>query len=551
MVEHLEKTFGDRIAGYYIEGHNTSEWFYVYSNIDVLNGFSLADRTAWRRWLTRQYGSDETLRRAWADRKVTLATAEVPSAKARRAAPNGVFRDPATERAIIDWGQYQQEAMADDACRLAHVVRTASGGRKLVMLFYGYLYEFSAWNGPAPTGHYALRRVLDCPDIDIVQSVVSYFDRESGGGAPSISVPESIALAGKMSLSEDDSRTYLSFWNPSPNEYKPDTIEETLEVLTRNVAQMSLRNMASWWRDLTFRGWFNDARMWDRMKQLDALDEAMIKAPTPYRPEVAAVVDEHSMMMVAAGGEPVTKPVVFEARVALGRMGAPYGQYMLDDVAAGRVKAKLYVFHNAWRLSGKQRESILKATSGAARVWCYAPGYFDDDNVSPRAMRELTGFQLKPVQPKSAAAMPTQAGKRLGILHPLGGGPPPKPLLAAADATGDEVLATYDDGSPAVAMRCSDGGASIFVGAPGMSAELLRAAARSAGVHLFSEVDCNVYANGRFLAVHASKGGNVPVNVGRKVHVTDLLTGQTVGAGPKLTLSLKRGKTMILRLEDE
>ena len=36
----------------------------------------------------------------------------------------------------------------------------------LILFFYGYVFEFAAVpNGPATSGHYALRRVLDSPDI--------------------------------------------------------------------------------------------------------------------------------------------------------------------------------------------------------------------------------------------------------------------------------------------------------------------------------------------------------------------------------------------------
>ena len=43
--------------------------------------------------------------------------------------------------------------MSQCVCDLAHAVRTASGGRKLVVFFYGYLFEFAAApNGPLGLG---------------------------------------------------------------------------------------------------------------------------------------------------------------------------------------------------------------------------------------------------------------------------------------------------------------------------------------------------------------------------------------------------------------
>ena len=85
------------------------------------------------------------------------------------------------------------------------------------------------------------------------------------------------------------------------------------------------------------------------------------------------------------------------------------------------------------------------------------------------------------------------------------------------------------------------------MGVPGLTAELLRLAAKRAGVHLYAETDCNVFANGPFVTLHASVDGPVTLNTGAKAPVVDMLTGERVGAGPKLTLTLKRGETRVLR----
>jgi beta-galactosidase len=128
----------------------------------------------------------------------------------------------------------------------------------------------------------------------------------------------------------------------------------------------------------------------------------------------------------------------------------------------------------------------------------------------------------------------------LGIAQPL------EPLFAVADASADETLATYADGSAAVALRERGDERSLFVGAPGLTSELLRLAARSGKVHLFTQADCNVYANGPYLVLHASQDGPLEVDTGRVGPVHDLLTGQPLGAGPKLVLPLKKGDTRIL-----
>jgi hypothetical protein len=298
--------------------------------------------------------------------------------------------------------------------------------------------------------------------------------------------------------------------------------------------------------DLGATGWFEDRRMWDQMARLKALDDPLLKAPSPFQPEVAAVVDEQSMIRVAFGGDLVTRPGVYEVRRPLGRMGTPYGQYLLDDLTAGRVDAKMFVFLNAWCLSSEQRRQILDATRGKVRVWCYAPGYQEPDGVDIDAMRELTGFKLARVSPGKAWAEPTESGRELGLTVGFGVQKAVVPVFAAADATAGETLATYPDGSTAVALRQTSDGWSLFTGPPGLTPKLLRVAARKASVHLFTDTDCNVYANGSYVVLHASQDGPVQVDTGRRGLIVDLLSGEQLGQGPKITLPMEFGETRVL-----
>ncbi len=359
LVSHLKARFRDHVAGYHPCGQNTGEWFYEGTWETPLSSYAVADQIAWRVWLKGRYRFDSALQGAWQDAKATLETASAPSPALRHAAPAGVFRDPARERALIDWAECQQEAMSQCVCDLAHAVREASGGRKLVVFFYGYLFEFAAVpTGPPVSGHYALRRLLDSPDIGILCSPISYFDRGLGQGAPSMTAAESVALAGKMWLNEDDTRTYLGAGDVPGAIDTVSTLEDTNRELVRNVGQEAIRNFGTWWMDLGATGWFNDPRMWREMARLKAIDEPLLEHPSGFRPEVAAVIDELAMLRLAAGSTVVTGPGVYEVRAQLGRMGAPYGQYLLDDVLAGRVHARLFIMLNAWRLTEQERTTL-------------------------------------------------------------------------------------------------------------------------------------------------------------------------------------------------
>jgi hypothetical protein len=91
------------------------------------------------------------------------------------------------------------------------------------------------------------------------------------------------------------------------------------------------------------------------------------------------------------------------------------------------------------------------------------------------------------------------------------------------------------------------GGWSLFVGAPGLTSDLLRLAARKAGVHLYSQTDCNVYANGPIVALHAAQDGPITLDTAHRGPIHDALSGDLLGSGPRLTLPLKNGETRVLR----
>jgi len=548
LVAYLEKNWGEHVAGYHPCGQNTGEWFYEDTWTAALSDYSPITTQAWRQWLTKKYVTDEALQKAWKNKEVRLTTADLPTPERRRSTPSGVLHHPQSEQDLIDLAEFQQDMMAECVCHFAKTVREASGGRKLVVFFYGYTFEFGAIHNGAPTcGHYALGKVLKSPDIDILCSPISYWDRGIGGSAPAMSAAESVMHAGKLWLFEDDTRTYLAKDSRYPGWHDgTDTLAETQSLLMRNTAEVSLRHFGTWWMDLGATGWFDDPELWRVMTQLRPMDETMLIRGQPFKPGVAAIVDEKSILHVAFGGTVVTRPLVYEIRRPLGRMGTAYGQYLLEDVLTGDVSARMLVFLAAWRLSKAEREQLRQATAGKLKVWCYAPGCLSYDEESTTAMRELTGFDVREVSETVAWAEPTENGRRLGLTEGFGVRQKIRPLFAVKDAQPEEVLATYPDGSPSVVLRKLADGPSLFVGVPNLTSELLRLAAKEAGVHLVTETDANIYQNGPFIVVHAAKDGTLAIHTGDPGTIWDYLTGQQLGNGPVVNLDVKKGETRIL-----
>jgi len=536
LCRHLAETFPQHFAGIHPCGQNTGEWFYEDTWKRELSGYDPATLQAWREWLRKRGDGN-------ADR------AEAPDAKSRHAAPHGLLRNPALERRLIDFNRFQQDEMSDMVVALAAAARRGTAGKGLVVFFYGYHYEFGAIGNGAPIcGHYGLRRVLQSPDIDILCSPVSYFDRQLYGTGPCMSPAESIMAAGKLWLNEDDTRTYL---DPRKAEKTQEgglvNLEQTKAIMLRNTAQAALRGFGTWWMDLPGQGWFADPAIWQEIVRLRPVDEAMARRPKPFTPDIAAIIGEDSVCHLAGGAHRASRPLIYESRAALGRCGAPYGQLMLDDAIAGKVTAKLQVFLAAWSLTPEQRQQLAaRRPSGVTRVWCYAPGYLLPDRADVAAMREVTGFTHREVSPPSSTATPTPEGSKLGLKDSWGPKDALKPLFAV-DATPAETLATYADGSPAVAMRRSQRGLDVFIGVPQLTSDLVRALARLAGVHLFTTEDAALWATDAYLSIHAVKDGPLTIHTGRGNAITDALDGAPLGRGPELKLDIRAGETRVLR----
>ncbi len=452
-IRHLEKKYGNSIAGYHPAGQNSQEWFTPNTWGNCLSGYAPADRIAFRQWLTKKYAADADLQKAWSNQTVTLETAEVPSPEARVASTQKPYIE---DQQLLDFNEFVQDEMTDTILALAKTAREATGGRKLVFFFYGYSYEFSSVaKGPAASAHYALRKLLDSPYIDVICSPISYFDRQPGGGCSCMLNAESVTAAGKVYLYEDDTRTYLALGSRAPgHESGTDTLEETRQLLLRNTAECALRNFGTWWMDLGAAGWFNSPDLWKIMDQLKPIDQWFLDHPTPYRPEIGVFLDEKSMLTISSGRYSAT--MVGQLRKPLNRSGAPYGQYMMDDLLSGRVPLpKLSILLNPQGLDEKTKNLILEKTKGHHVLWV-----------------DLEGTQIEEIRNK----------------------------------------------------------------------------ARMAGVHLYTEDDCNVWANGPFVLLHGSQDGTVRFT-GRDIKkpIVDAFTGEIISEKGSVDIPLKKGETRLLK----
>jgi hypothetical protein len=550
LVRHCEEKYGDHLLGYHPCGQHTGEWFYERSWEPVLSDFAPAMSAGFRRWVRERYPTEAALRAAWADAKITFDTVAVPTAEEQLATRLGVFRDPQTERKVIDYFEYKQLAMEQPLEAIAHAIKEETQRKKLVTFFYGYTFDMHGLPmGPQTSGHLAMARMVRCPDVDILTSPISYNDRELGGAGMFMSAVDSVRGAGKLWLNEDDTRTYLT--KPEDDFGRVDTPQGTFWVHDRNFAQLLPRRLACWYMDLGGVGWLNGADLWQNIAKLRAVYDQALPRPATFAPEIAVIVDEVSPYYTKCTNA-LLSPLVYQMRSQCYRLGAPVRIHLLTDLTAGKVPpAKAYLFLNCFHLTPEDRRAVASATKGRTAVWFYGAGFLTD-TADDAHMAELTGLPIRRGKPQPGRITPDPSAGDLvaGVGQPFGTDPVLDPLWQVESAPGVRVIGRYADGSVAAAMKARDGGATVYLGGLHVPAKLLRNIIKHAGVHLYSDSDDVILADRDFLAIAATSAGTKNVVLPAKRTVTDALTGEKLGEGAdRFTVNLQLGETRLLWLQ--
>ena len=477
---------------------------------------SAAAQGGFRKWLRVRYLNDEVmLRAAWFDGSVTFGDAEAPT-RAPRATPGVRFvRAERKARRYVDYHLYLSDATVARIADLAYAVKEASGGRMLFGARYGDTFEDVS---PA-RGQLSLGKLLRTPEVDFVSGPPSDEDRGPGGAAGVQAAVDSIALNGKLYLSELDYRTSLAGDGPGD---EPGTLRspQALDnVHSRDLGFALAHGAGTIWMDRHGRGALNTPSAWNRAEAARELLDLRL-ASEPDAPDVAVFLDERALAYVEDAG--AFGALVRQTRDAVLRAGVSVGFYLLSDLAHRErfPESKVHIFLNAWDVRSDLRSAIKTRLQkgGKTLVWLYAAGLFDGGRDSLERVREVTGIALRP-QPFASRAGTVLVDRRNPLAAAFPGGeivsPPDLEPTYSAIPEDSSVLGEYAaTGLPSFVSRRlkseerGEEWTSVFLGEPAMNAELVRALAQGAGAHVWSFSDDVVHARPPFLTVHASSPGS-------------------------------------------
>lgn len=595
------KPFGKRVIGYHVEGGCCGEWNYLRGTEDNICGdFSPAFKRFYGQWLRGKYGDEVALRKAWGDENASFAQPRIPKTSEQvfsegmlthngRLDPQGDwgnFLDPDKSQLVIDYHEARTAGTARTIEQMAKVVKERTNNRVLTGAFWGTMMGISAQTY-AVCGPLCL---ADSPYIDYLTTPSQYYDRQPGGGSTFRVPVDSLMYRGKLWINESDSRTHLTDDHNITQFCRCRDMKDTANVLNRDFAQVLCDDVHGWWFEMGVgeHSFYDHPEVVKLFRQQQELAREFYETGKGKAAEIAVVYDQESMF--SHPFESMRDIITWNRSQTISRIGAPCDHIFHDDLSLSNLPDyKMYIFLNCHQLSSVDRHVIQKKVkrNGATVVWAYANGLMNP-SLKPvmdiRHMEDLTGFRFgcenaaRPVTFRitNNDHVLTQNVSELPLYGRM-----PRPLTAGfafmpgENMIMDETLAwplfyVQDDDAQilgrfvandksAFAVKEFDTWTSVYIGAKILPANILRAIARNAGVHVYLENGDRIwpfrkndiiYANEEIVAIVAEVGDTKTIKLPNACkRVVDALTGEVLGQNSAdVTLKMDAGETRILRM---
>lgn len=520
-VEHIEEKYGDRVFAYHIMGGTTTEWL---SENDYENPSDIKSEAF------KKYTKNEN--------------AVIPSLNERELPTERVFLDPVEDSNLIEYRKFHSEIIADTILYFAKTVKETVQYKKLVGVYYGYLFELGGprlWN----TGHLACDKIFNSEYIDMISAPSSYswFRRKEGVVGYMLPV-DTLTLNNKVFFQEFDHRTFLPSLQFESEKTFPGSTDgaknrqETINMIRREYLSVQSKGLALWWFDM-FEGWYYDEELMREINKCVELGERFSQSKSIS--EIAVIADNESLYYVNKNAH-INSELLLWQRAELSKSGAPYDMYLASSLDKINFEQyKLVIFLNQFKYNERYEKIINDKIKkdGKTVLWMYAPNYISDV-LGVKGVCEATGMRIGKLS--NTETIVNVNDKRFGFSFP-------KDTMFYVNVEGDdyftsnekdvEILGRYQiNFSPAVVRKNFEKYKSIFCAVGYMTADVLREIAGAAGVHIYSyDSDNIVYVNSEMIGVYHRTGKDAEIIVKEDGEYTDLYSGETfVSENKKLTL---------------
>lgn len=583
IIRHIHASpWGDRIFGYQFSGLATEEWYHYTVNQDANMGdYSEPMRQAFARWLEDRYGSAEALAAAWNRPGIGFEDVTIPTREERLGDRNRTFRDPATQMNVIDFYRFHSFIVVDTINHFARAIKEATDRRKVVGTYYAYLFEF---RGNPDFGHNAVGEILRSPDVDFILAPPGYLERMSGGMETYRRPFHSGTLHGKLWVNDNDSVSFQldkvmaqhSWTEDQLAEmamYHPEggtTAQESLWNYQRSAGFVLSEGIYQSIFDL-HGGYYDHPQLIQGLRRILDLHDRSKDVDRTSVAQVLIVADEASCAYMGfqmdRGGYPWdsglgTALALYQPGFI--RSGVPFDSILQEDLSRVDLEPyRLVVFLNAYHMDDILRAFVQTQVkrNGRSILWIYAPGLFNGNRASVDAMKTLADMGIDEsadeafVDTRFALTPEGRTWMESAGFEPIEGAIGPElrncKLFSVSDPDAQPLGTHIESGAVVFASRDMGDWTSYYAVTAILPPALIRALARSAGAHVYSESDDALYVNKSYITIHAAKrAGNRTIRLPQSCDVYDALCGDRMyEQATELDLSLMPGQTLIFRYE--
>lgn len=501
MLRYFEEKYGDRIFAYSLFCGASTEW---YTNSqgngrpEAMIRYHPLKEAAFRKFIN--------------DPSVKLLPLET-----LHKTGNGVFRDPVTDAASLQYWKFHHQIIADGIVYFAKKSQEVLQHQKLLGLYYGYLTQLDN-KRLLEEGHLGYEQVWACPDIDMIFAPAKYGQPRNFEGASGFLLTlDSLRLHNKLLFQEIDHTTYIAPQTvengrriPGSNTKLKDEFQ-TIQVLRREFVLTRVKQASLWWFDF-FGGYFYAQPLMKEIAKMVQMQQQQLRhLQLESVAEIAVFGDVGSMYYTQAFSS-VASDLLVAPPDELARIGAPYDIYNFSDLDHPRLslkKYKLIIFLNAFRIE-KQKMDFIQSnvkSEGRTILWLYAPHYIGEKGFSVDGISVATDFTVKERKESSAQVTLSTTGIFANLNPKAGYGfsKPVSPNFQIEDKE-VEVLGRYTKDQEVVfALKRMNNYTSVYSAAGNIPAQAYREIARKAGVHIYYEGTDPVYINNRLIGIHMQK----------------------------------------------
>ena len=512
---------GNSVAGIHVSGGIYGEWHY-WGFIDHDPDTGPAMTKYFKEWLRKKYKTDAALQKAWATKQFTLTNATVPSTAERNVASDGIFKDPAKDKRIIDYFTCQQEVVADDIEYFCKLTKESWPRPLIVGVFYGYFYM--TFCRQASGGHLFVERIMNSPYIDYLSAPQSYYgaSRNLGGSGNSRGVIESALLHGKLWLDEVDNGGLQkdAIYDDIRISNKPDS--NYVSVIRRSALYPLMRGIGLWYYDFGIQkgfGWWDRPLYMKNIKEEKALFDTRVNVPYKSEADALFVWDMESYYYVKNTWTPLCDDEtdkVLEEILHAGVVGDHIYLFDLDKVNLKQYKA--VVFLNVHKMTARERQFIKSKVcrDGRTVIWNYMPGYTDGDVLNLNFVQELVNMDIISI---SSPAKPSVTLKEPSYTFNFRG--PVNPMAMITDKNIEPLGYITGTDTVVVARKILPEYKAVYSVLPLHGSDVFRNILKTAGCHIYNEETDFTYANSGLLLIHTVTGGsrNIHLKNGKRISI--------------------------------